>query len=102
MTATHAPFDDVPDLTAREVAQALGLSYHAVLRAAKREEMTGYKICGRWRFYRDDVLRWIDACRVVKPAQERPSAQLPLAPPPARGSRAALRALEQRPEPERG
>lgn len=87
--------DGVPTLSAREVADAIGLSYHAVLRAVHRGELAAYKLCGRVRLRKADVLAWIESSRVeLEREAAQPRAITPLAPVP--GSREALRALERR------
>ena len=84
--------DDVPNLTPRDVAAATGLSYHAVLRTIHRGELVAYKICGRVRLRKDDVMAWVARCRLELEQHGPPE---PGAPPP-QGSLAALRDLERR------
>jgi excisionase family DNA binding protein len=84
-------FDETPDMTVQDVAACVGLSYHAVLRAAHRGDVRGYKICGRVRLRRSDVRAWIEESRLAVEARVPPEI-----PPPARGSLEALRALERR------
>lgn len=92
MEGLGSSLGDVPDLTVREVAASVGLSYHAVLRAVHRGEVRAYKMCGRVRFRKEDVLAWIEACQVEL---ETPASG-PASPPPERGSKEALRELERR------
>lgn len=84
--------DGVPNLTPRDVAAATGLSYHAVLRTIHRGELVADKICGRVRLRKEDVMAWIERCRVELEDHGAPEPSAP----PRPGSLAALRDLERR------
>jgi excisionase family DNA binding protein len=83
---------DLPDLSPREVAAILGLSYHAILRAIHRGDVPAYKLCGRLRLRRRDLRDWIEESRL---AIEDP-AQRGAPDPPTQGSLLSLRELERR------
>jgi excisionase family DNA binding protein len=86
--------EDLPNFTPQEVADRVGLSYHAVLRAIHRGELAAYKLCGRVRLRKEDVLAWIEQARIELEQFGPPSPQD--APPPRTGSLEALRELERR------
>ncbi len=96
MDDTLPDLNDVPTLTTQEVAASTGLSYHAVLRAVHRGEVVAYKLCGRVRFRKADVLDWVERSRVELEEEWEQPKRSATAPPPAPGSREALRALVRR------
>jgi len=93
MDANPDRLDGLPNLTPQDVAASTGLSYHAVLRAIHRGEVVAYKLCGRVRLRKEDVLEWVDGARIELERRGLPDMETP---PPAPGSLEALRALERR------
>lgn len=93
--ACMTDLDGNPTLSVQDVAASLALSYHAVLRAAHRGDVVGYKICGRVRFRKEDVHAWIERSRIELEEDARKLAA-ETALPPTPGSREALRATEHR------
>ena len=84
-------------LCPREVAETTGLSYHAVLRAIHRGELRASRLCQRIRIRPADLAVWIEGNRIQRPGANSPASPLfASAPRAARGSLAALRALERR------
>jgi excisionase family DNA binding protein len=72
-------------LSPREVAERLGFSYHAVLRAIRRGELKASEpIKGRYRIAIDEYRRWAG-----HPIREKPAPSTPRAPRRARARQAA-------------
>ena len=53
--ATENPID------AKEAAKMLGVTSRTVVRLVERGEIAGFKVGDVWRFYREDIQRYIDA-----------------------------------------
>ncbi len=50
-------------LTAHQVAEMLQLNVESIYDLAKRGEIPGSKICGRWRFDGDEIREWFRTSR---------------------------------------
>lgn len=48
-------------ITAKEAAKMLGVTPRTVVRLVERNEIPGFKVGDVWRFYREDIQRYIDA-----------------------------------------
>ncbi|MGD9735925.1 MAG: helix-turn-helix domain-containing protein [Solirubrobacterales bacterium] len=62
----------LPALSARQVADAYGLSRQAIYRAINRGELKGSKLCGRIRISPGAVAEWIVASRIEPREAARP------------------------------
>ncbi|MBE3561659.1 MAG: helix-turn-helix domain-containing protein [Ktedonobacteraceae bacterium] len=47
-------------ISAREAAKMLGVTPRTVIRLVERNEIPGFKVGDVWRFYREDIQRYID------------------------------------------
>lgn len=45
----------------KEVAKMLGVTPRTVVRLVERNEIPGFKVGDVWRFYREDIQRYIDS-----------------------------------------
>ena len=89
-----------PSLSVADVAALLGLGEETVRRMARRGELRGYKVAGRLRFRQDDVDALAFGQLIVpteRDERSRPRRRRAQAA-PARGSLAALRAIEREAE----
>ena len=48
-------------ISAKEVAKMLGVTPRTVVRLVERNEIPGFKVGDVWRFYREDIQRYIDS-----------------------------------------
>lgn len=62
MTHDALPAPPVPYLTLAEVADVLRLNPRTVRELVRRRELPGRIVGGRWRFRREDVDAFFDAC----------------------------------------
>ena len=56
--AAQSTADDDPWLSARQVADLVGVTAVAVRKARRQGRLTGRHIDGAWKFHRDEVERW--------------------------------------------
>ncbi len=83
-----------PLLSAREVAELAGVSYHSVLRAVRAGRLRGHRVCGKVRITQEAYEEWAFADPVQPPPEPPAERSHPVAP-PARGSFAALKKIER-------
>ena len=87
-----------PLMSPQQIAQLTGLSYHTVRRAILRGELRGFKVGGKLRVRESDDEGWAygqpvrPVLRIERPLRRRAAPSRP----PARGSVAALEAIERR------
>jgi excisionase family DNA binding protein len=67
-----APFVLDEILTLAEVALLLKVAEKTVFTMARRGEVPAFKVCGQWRFKRDDLDQWIDPQKSSQRDHDKP------------------------------
>jgi hypothetical protein len=80
-------------LSPEQVAERVPLSRKAIYGAIRRRELVASKRCGRWMVQEQDIETWVAAGVPRPPEPDRVRRRISR--PPARGSLAALRAIEE-------
>jgi excisionase family DNA binding protein len=54
-------------LTVHDVAGLLNVTEKTIYRLAQRAELPGFKVAGAWRFFKSDILTWVEQQKQGRP-----------------------------------